>query len=77
MAWLAVDKNGDELIFASEPRRDTDNDLWDSSDLSDEGNYVDLPIGTIEKLLGQVLTWDDEPVNLYDKIEFNQKEGKK
>ncbi len=55
MAWLAVDEDGTEVIYKREPVR---NELkrWA------EYPYVTLPSGSIAKLIGRELTWEDEPV---------------
>ena len=40
--------------------------MWWSSGLTDGPSYnmaIELPEGTVEKILGYKLTWDDEPVN--------------
>lgn len=59
MAWLAVD--GDELcseyIYEEVPYRDVD--VWNS-----DAPYIKLPTGSIKKLIGKALTWDDEPVEI-------------
>lgn len=65
MAWLAVDKDGSEVICSTEPYRDID-DLW-CIENTPESNIVQLPKGSIEKLIGRKLTWNDEPVELKDK----------
>lgn len=61
MAWVAVDKDGTEYIFRKEPERLSVN--W--QDLM-YGFYTDirLPRGSIKKLIGKDLTWQDEPVEL-------------
>lgn len=67
MAWLAVDKNGDEAIYAECPKRFIRFGDWDcsSSDYSSGGFcFVELPKGTIKKLIGKSLTWEDDPVEL-------------
>ena len=75
MAWVAVDKNGKEVIFAFRPlRSDPNNSLnrwepeyWSDEDVSDYDNEdtgISLPKGTIKKLIGRHLTWEDEPVEL-------------
>jgi len=55
--WLAVDKDGSEYTYDKEPVREQ---TWF------EGrsciNAVELPKGTITKLLGRELDWEDEPV---------------
>ena len=74
MSWLAVDKNGFEMIFHKKPIRD--NHIWIDKDTYDEvrqyapsinaDDYsILLPKGTIKRLLGYELTWNDEPINLY------------
>ena len=62
MAWLAVDKNGDESVFNGKPYRVEDGEYWDFD--NHRYNYVHLPNGTIKKIIGRELTWKDEPVEL-------------
>ena len=58
MAWVATDQNGEEWIYVVIPvREDT---AWYPS----TGDYIDLPKGSIRKLIGKDLTWQDEPVEL-------------
>lgn len=57
MAYLACDKDGTEMIFDIHPYRREDD--WCSA-----GDYVYLPHGSIAKLIGRELTWEDEPVEL-------------
>ena len=59
MAWVAVNKNGGEVIFDFEPYRRHDF-FW----AKDFGNDIYLPKGTIKKLIDRDLTWQDEPVEL-------------
>jgi hypothetical protein len=70
MSWLACGKHGDELIFDYEPYRvcvhissDEKVEYWKGFRA---GPYVDepkeLPYGSIKKLIGKNLTWNDEPV---------------
>ena len=59
MAWVAVDTNGDEVIFEFEPHRWNDS-FW----VKDFGDHIYLPKGTIKKLIGKNLDWNDEPVEL-------------
>lgn len=56
MAWVAVDKTGEELISRTKPFRVGDYWIGDS--------IFHLPKGSIKKLIGQELTWEDEPVEL-------------
>lgn len=60
MAWLAVDMDGSEYVYQDKPiRKDK---LFDRQE--DESELVQLPEGSIKKLTGKELTWDDEPVGL-------------
>lgn len=57
MAYLAVDKDGDEWVYEEYPERHYS--VWDSYT-----HRVELPKGSIAKLIGRELTWEDEPVEL-------------
>lgn len=68
MAYLAVNKDGTEYIFPKKPVWDTI--YWSCVKVitNDGGWYTDeidieveLPKGTIEKLIGRSLTYEDEP----------------
>ena len=61
MAWVAVDLNDEEYIFEDEPRRDFKHSCFISDDMD---SCIELPKGTIEKIIGKILTWDDEPVEI-------------
>lgn len=65
MAHLVVDKDGTEIICKNKPIRFPSG--WEDT----EGEYeaycdysIILPSGSIHKLIGQILTWEDEPVEL-------------
>ena len=58
MAYLAVDKTGDEYIFQNKPVRLSTG--WCSFELS----AIKLPKRSIIRLTGSMLTWMDEPVEL-------------
>ena len=74
MAWLAVDKDSlEEYIYEEKPERgdgcwfaqDGDNFYTDEGELYFEiSDCVQLPIGTIRKILGHSLCWEDEPVEI-------------
>lgn len=59
MAWVAVDKDGAESIFTLKPSR-TDHDSF-APDFCDE---IFLPKGSIKKLIGRELFWEDFAVEL-------------
>ena len=56
MAWVAVDKIGEELISRTEPFRV--GDYWIGYSI------FQLPKGSIKKLIGRELSWSDEAVKL-------------
>lgn len=60
MAWLAVDKDGEEGAYQYKPIRI---ELLGGTFVCEDGTVV-LPKGTIEKLIGYSLTWEDEPVEI-------------
>ena len=61
MAWVAVNKYNREYIYEEEPKR-CYYGVWSQASLLD--NAVELPQGSIKKLIGRELTWNDEPVEL-------------
>lgn len=64
MAWLSCDKNGAEHIFAKEPHRESSphfGEYWNTTWL---GSIVELPKGSIKKLIGRELSWSDDAVEL-------------
>lgn len=67
MAYLCVNRNGDELICNSEPTRNKKYPYWDAFE-SIECEMIDfsieLPNGSIKKLIGKSLTWDDNPIEI-------------
>ena len=56
-AFVAVDKDGDECIFSCAPHRLID--YWDT-----DFEKIYLSKGSIKKLIGRTLTWDNEPAEL-------------
>ena len=65
MAWLTVDKDGSEWVWNCRTLRNKYRGRWESL-YSEEGEYqsVELPKGSIEKLIGRILTWADEPYEM-------------
>lgn len=61
MAWLAVGLHGGEAIFEGKPIRNSYGDLRPTGIFR---AVINLPEGTIAKLIGRELTWEDEPVEL-------------
>jgi len=71
MAWVAVDQDGDEYIYSKEPRRRTNRTYWIVE--GNGANMIQLPSGTIEKLTGRTITWDDEPVELTENLPIDKR----
>ena len=66
MAWVAVNKDGSESIFDVKPHRD-DRFWFDEFYINDDVRWdseIELPKGSIKKLIGIDLDWNDEPVEL-------------
>ena len=73
MAWVCVGFNGEELIFFNKPHRKNsknefyfnENDIFEHEWIDDKFcGCINLPKGSIKKLIGRELTWNDEPVEL-------------
>lgn len=63
MAWLAVDKDGQECVYIFKPKRG--NSQFDAVRMNNcITDFVELPSGSIKKLIGRDLTWEDEPVEI-------------
>ncbi len=66
MAWLVVERDKSEWIFKKKPFRNGNDDYsyWGNIDSCYNRNYMELPKGSIKKLIGKELTWNDEPVEI-------------
>lgn len=62
MAWLTVDKDGTENIFQFRPKK-TEKFY---TPLYTYSMWLTIPKGSIKKLIGHELTWEDEPVKIDD-----------
>ena len=62
MAWLAVDKDGQELIFLGKKSVRWREELVLAED--DVEDAYELTKGMIEKVSGIKLTWNDEPFEI-------------
>lgn len=60
MAWVSVDKDGRECIYQFRPKRSID--MFAS--LYKYSTCLCIPKGSIKKLIGKDLTWEDNPVEL-------------
>ena len=68
-------KENEEFIFSYKPERNIEIGWWVCNHkIKAYRMNVKLPKGSIEKLIGKKLTWEDEPVELKEKlIETNQR----
>ena len=65
MAWVAVNKYNCEYIYEKKPKR-CYCCVWVQTSLLD--SVIKLPKGSIKKLIGRKLTWEDEPVELKEEL---------
>lgn len=70
ITYFAVDSDGTEVCFNEKPVRKHDHlDIWYvPEDIYNDTNNVCLPKGTIKKLTGKQLTWEDEPIAIKDTL---------
>lgn len=77
--FLAVNKNGDEVILDNFPV--LQGEIWTDErsahdeeyfSIEDHNSAIILPKGTIYKLIGKYLTWEDGPISLKS---FIQEDG--
>lgn len=75
MAWLAVNKDGTEWIMPEKPVRgwcghwEYLEEVYIESERGSVSIEIELPKGSVHKLLGKELTWDDDPVELQAETE--------
>ena len=55
MAYLAIDNDGQEVLFASCPKYNKDEGCW----IAKDGKVAELPKGSIERLLGEPMEIND------------------
>lgn len=65
MAWVAVNADGKEFLFENKPYRSGYGEYgyWNPT-YSGICGCILIPHGSIKKLIGRELSWDDEPVEL-------------
>lgn len=65
--YLAVDKDGTEIMSNSKLNLSICmGKIWRPADR--RCDIIELPSGTIRKLIGMDLTWEDEPVELSEQM---------
>lgn len=62
MAWLVVEKDLSEWIYQEKPYKNSVNGIYLPTDK--KGVYIELPGGSIFKLIGRKLTFEDDPVEI-------------
>ena len=62
--YLAVDEDGEECKFTSKPFRAGTMFVGESGTWDTTTAWESLKSGTIEKLIGKQLTWNDEPIKV-------------
>ena len=63
-AYLAVEPNGNELIFSETPCRIDEHSTCGWFCSSNSTQCVSVPRGTIKKITGKAITWEDELIKL-------------
>ena len=69
MAWVAVDKDGRECIYQFRPKRGNNEFRPKRGNsqfipLYEYSMWMALPKGSIKKLIGRELKWNDNPVEI-------------
>lgn len=59
MAWLAIEADGTEFVFAQKPEYLISLDCW-----WDEHDKIEVPSGTIKKITGKEITVNEAPVEI-------------
>ncbi len=62
MGWLCVDGKGKEIIFEAKPKRSRYGQIWQLRRCHSYCSVIYLKKGTIEKIVGRKMTWEDDPV---------------
>lgn len=78
IVFLAVNENGDEVILDNFPVQQ--GEIWTDErsahddeyfSVEDHNSAIVLPKGSIYKLTGKYLTWEDDPISLKSVIEID------
>ncbi len=68
MAWVAVNPDGQEIIFRKRPKRSGIFNCWvapfEKYEYQRQYDHFILPTGSIVRLIGRRLSWADEPVKI-------------
>lgn len=64
MAWVVIDEFEEEIILDPKPSKNKNDKDWKGYWNDFHIGKIKLPKGSIKKLIGRNLTWDDDPVEL-------------
>ena len=70
MAYLCVDREG-EYIADNIPSRNFIEWIGCENTDGETCTLISLPKGTIKKLIGREMTWEDEPIDLAEYLYLN------
>lgn len=71
MAYLCVDRSGEYIADNIPERNFYEWNGWDTDTDGESCTLISVPNGTIKKLIGRELTWEDEPIDLVSYIYHN------
>ena len=80
MAWLSVNENGNENISMGKPFRgwgrmwEHEEEVCIESEWGTVSTIIEIPMGTIEKIIGKKLTWEDDPIEIKQSLQFRTNE---
>ena len=83
MAWLSVNENGNENIsmgktFIGWGRMwEYEEEVCIESEWGTVSTIIEIPIGTIEKIIGKKLTWEDDPIEIKQSLLISHKRAGK
>ena len=69
MAWLAISPKGQERIFRNKPTFDwlewlDEEEFYVEGQTFETSTKINLPSGTIEKILGRPLSFEESPIEI-------------
>ena len=70
MAYLCVDREGEYIADNIPTRNFFEWSGWENTD-GETCTLISVPKGTIKKLIGKEMTWEDEPIDLAEHLYLN------
>lgn len=59
--YLTVDKDGTEIMWVEKPQKMKTQGIWNIKSPLYNDSFIALPAGTIKKLTGKDIVWEDTP----------------